>query len=88
MRKILIFASILSVLSLSVPTDLSFAGTQPKKQTVQGKAKKEGKSIKAKKKGKRTTASYKRPRYASNVNQPQEGDMLKLEGMVKDLNEQ
>jgi hypothetical protein len=27
-------------------------------------------------------------RYSYNINKPQEGDLLKLEGMVKDLNEQ
>jgi uncharacterized membrane protein len=27
-------------------------------------------------------------RYSRNINKPQEGDLLKLEGMVKDLNEQ
>jgi lipopolysaccharide export LptBFGC system permease protein LptF len=27
-------------------------------------------------------------RYSHNINKPQEGDLLKLEGMVKDLNEQ
>jgi hypothetical protein len=27
-------------------------------------------------------------RYSRNINKPQEGDLLKLEGMVKDINEQ
>jgi hypothetical protein len=27
-------------------------------------------------------------RYSRNINKPQEGELLKLEGMVKDLNEQ
>jgi hypothetical protein len=27
-------------------------------------------------------------RYSHNINKPKEGDLLKLEGMVKDLNEQ
>ncbi|ADC89188.1 hypothetical protein Thal_0554 [Thermocrinis albus DSM 14484] len=30
----------------------------------------------------------KRVRYSHNINKPQEGELLKLEGMVKDINEQ
>ncbi len=41
---------------------------------------------KLKKKTKRKV--YKRPKHAHHVNKPKEGELLKLEGMVKDLNEQ
>ncbi|MCS6998284.1 MAG: hypothetical protein N2648_04695 [Aquificaceae bacterium] len=86
MKRIALLAAIVGSLSLSVPLDLSFAGTKVKKQVVQGKAKKKVKSKVSKAKNTKTT--YKRPRYAKNINQPQEGELLKLEGMVKDLNEQ
>ncbi len=98
MRKFFFLCAILSALSLSVPTDLSFANTQTKKQVVQGKAKQVNKESLATKKGSKKTLAkgksknkkvvYKRPRYAKNINKPQEGELLKLEGMIKDLNEQ
>ncbi len=100
MRKLLFMTLFASALSLSVPIDLSFANTRTNKHVVQGKAKHVVSSSKKKaqvastssKKVKKTSTRkkvvYKRPRYASNVNKPQEGDSLKLEGMVKDLNEQ
>ncbi len=98
MRKFFFLCAILSALSLSVPTDLSFANTQTKRQVVQGKAKQVNKkSLANKKSSKKTLAKgksknkkvvYKRPRYAKNINKPQEGELLKLEGMVKDINEQ
>ncbi|MEJ7620592.1 MAG: hypothetical protein WKI46_07235 [Aquificaceae bacterium] len=98
MRKFFFLCAILSALSLSVPTDLSFANTQTKKHVVQGKAKQVKKKSLATNKGSKKTlvkgksntkkVVYKRPRYASNVNQPKEGELLKLEGMIKDLNEQ
>ncbi|MCS7307748.1 MAG: hypothetical protein NZ526_04255 [Aquificaceae bacterium] len=108
MRKFALLGMFLSVFSLSVPMNLSFASQKAKVQIGQGKtkAKLDSKKIKkvkkkentkvkldsknvkkAKKKGK-TKISYKRPRYATNINQPQEGQLLKLEGMVKDLNAQ
>ncbi|MEN3027908.1 MAG: hypothetical protein ABDH29_01495 [Aquificaceae bacterium] len=86
MKKIAVMVAMIGSLSLSVPLDLSFAGTQGKKQVVQGKAKEKVKNKLSR--GKKTKAAYKRPRYAKNINQPQEGELLKLEGMVKDLNEQ
>jgi len=98
MRKLLLITGIVSALSLSVPTDLSFANTQTKKQVVQGKAKQVNKkSLSTKKSSKKTLVKgksnnkkvvYKRPRYAKNINKPQEGELLKLEGMIKDINEQ
>ncbi|MCS7171695.1 MAG: hypothetical protein N3D14_04730 [Aquificaceae bacterium] len=81
MKRMVLLAFVLSFLSLSVPTYPSFS----KEKVVQGKAKVE-KSEKASKANKKT--AYKRPRYAKNINQPHEGDLLKLEGMVKGLNEQ
>ncbi len=98
MKKVLFLGAILSTLSLSVPTDLSFANTQTKRQVVQGKAKQVNKESLATKKGSKKTLAkgksknkkvvYKRPRYAKNINKPQEGELLKLEGMIKDINEQ
>ncbi len=98
MKKVLFLGAILSTLSLSVPTDLSFANMQTKRQVVQGKAKQVNKESLATKKGSKKTLAkgksknkkvvYKRPRYAKNINKPQEGELLKLEGMIKDINEQ
>lgn len=81
MKKIALLGLVIGLLSLSVPLEVSFAQAYHKKQVVQGKAKKAKKKVKRK-------LTYKRPRYATNINKPQEGELLKLEGMVKDLNEQ
>lgn len=88
-RALAFLVALFSVLSLSVPTDLSFASTKAKKQVVQGKAKTKAQHKKVKKTALKRTKKvvYKRPRYARNVNKPVEGEILKLEGMVKDLNE-
>ncbi|MDW8066591.1 MAG: hypothetical protein RMI50_02820 [Aquificaceae bacterium] len=92
MRKFMLLLGAVSLLSLSVPVDLSFAISSTKKQAVQGKAKQSKKAYTKKKKYKYAKAkkkvAYKKPRYASNINQPSEGELLKLEGMIKDLNEQ
>ncbi|WPM31750.1 hypothetical protein IAE16_07960 [Hydrogenobacter sp. T-2] len=101
MRKLLLITGIVSALSLSVPIDLSFANTQTKKQVVQGKAKQTSNAVKKNTQNKRVSnknanrnaskksrTARKEPRYAKNINKPQEGELLKLEGMVKDLNEQ
>ncbi|MFN4320221.1 MAG: hypothetical protein ACK4FY_07140 [Aquificaceae bacterium] len=79
MRKIALLGLMAGLLGLSLPSEISFAKSHTKKQVVYVK--------KAKKKAKKKFV-YKRPRYATNINKPQEGDLLKLEGMVKDLNEQ
>ncbi|MFN3976630.1 MAG: hypothetical protein ACK4LT_06170 [Aquificaceae bacterium] len=79
MRKIALLGLMAGLLGLSLPSEISFAKSHTKKQVVHVK--------KAKKKAKKKVV-YKRPRYATNINKPQEGDLLKLEGMVKDLNEQ
>jgi hypothetical protein len=39
-------------------------------------------------KGVKQNNKVKKVRYSHHINKPQEGDLLKLEGMVKDLNEQ
>ncbi len=88
MKKVLVLASMLSVLGLSVPIDFSFAGNETNKQVVQGKAKGVANKEKSISKKTRKKIAYKKPRYAKNVNRPQEGENLKLEGMIKDLNEQ
>ncbi|MFN3870417.1 MAG: hypothetical protein ACK4MW_02895 [Aquificaceae bacterium] len=96
MRKFALLGALLGALSLSVPLDISFAGHHKKqhhkKYVVQGKTKK---SITTKKSNKTTAQKKKtftkrknlKPRYAKNINKPQEGELLKLEGMVRDLNE-
>lgn len=78
MKKIAFISILLGLFSLSVPLE-SYAKTQTKEKVVQGKAKKKAQKKKTKK-------AY--IRHATNVNNPQEGELLKLEGMVKDLNEQ
>ena len=92
MRKFMLLLGAVSLLSLSVPVDLSFATSSTKKQAVQGKAKQSKKAYTKKKKYKYAKAkkkvAYKKPRYAGNINRPIEGELLKLEGMIKGLNEQ
>ncbi|MFN7065275.1 MAG: hypothetical protein ACK4OF_03915 [Aquificaceae bacterium] len=75
MRRLALLSVLLGALSLSVPLDLTLAKEKSEKQVVQGKAKKKSKA-------------KLKPRYAQNINRPEEGELLKLEGMVRDLNEQ
>lgn len=93
MRKTALIFVLLS-LFVSAPLFASYAEARTvKKQTtasVKTAKKQHGvKTKKAKVSNKRSKkVVYKRPRYANNVNKPQEGEVLKLEGMVKDINEQ
>jgi len=77
MRKLIfVFLSLFIFSTITLP-EPSLAATQQKKATVKSSKKK---AVTQKKKAK--------VRYSHNINKPQEGDLLKLEGMVKDLNEQ
>jgi hypothetical protein len=77
MRKLIfVFLSLFIFSTITLP-EPSLAGTHQKKASVKSSKKKSGKQ---KKKAK--------VRYSHHINKPQEGDLLKLEGMVKDLNEQ
>jgi len=76
MRKLIfVFLSLFIFSTITLP-EPSLAATQQKKATVKSSKK----AVTQKKKAK--------VRYSHNINKPQEGDLLKLEGMVKDLNEQ
>ncbi len=69
------------ILSAKVSSKKILSKVKSRNKVVQGKAKQVNKKI-------LSTVVYKRPRYAKNINKPQEGELLKLEGMIKDLNEQ
>jgi len=86
MRKLIFaFLSLFIFSTITLP-EPSFAATQQKKASVKSSnnrtAVKSSKN-KAVKQNNRTKV-----RYSHHINKPQEGDLLKLEGMVKDLNEQ
>jgi hypothetical protein len=77
MRKLIfVFLSLFIFSTITLP-EPSLAGTHQKKASVKSSKKKAGKQ------NNRTKV-----RYSHHINKPQEGDLLKLEGMVKDLNEQ
>jgi hypothetical protein len=77
MRKLIfVFLSLFIFSAITLP-EPSLAATHQKKASVKSSKKK---AVKQKKKAK--------VRYSHHINKPQEGDLLKLEGMVKDLNEQ
>ncbi|AHE95333.1 hypothetical protein THERU_00225 [Thermocrinis ruber] len=75
-KLIFVFLSLFIFSTITLP-EPSLAATQQKKTTVKSLKKK---VVKQKKRAK--------VRYSHHINKPQEGDLLKLEGMVKDLNEQ
>lgn len=62
------------------------AGKQKKKVKV--KSSRHAKKKHTKKKKNYAKRNVLKVRYSHNINKPQEGNLLKLEGMVKDLNEQ
>jgi hypothetical protein len=76
MRKLIVFLSLFIFSTITLP-EPSLAATHQKEASVKPSKKK---AVKQKKKVK--------VRYSHHINKPQEGDLLKLEGMVKDLNEQ
>jgi hypothetical protein len=95
MRKLIfIFLSLFIFSTITLP-EPSFAATQQKKASVKSSKKKVVKQkkkvkVKASRHAKKKYAKKNvlKVRYSHNINKPQEGDLLKLEGMVKDLNEQ
>uniref|UniRef100_A0A7C5X2A2 DUF5666 domain-containing protein n=1 Tax=Thermocrinis ruber TaxID=75906 RepID=A0A7C5X2A2_9AQUI len=79
MRKLIfVFLSLFIFSTITLP-EPSLAATHHKQKKVYVKSSKK-KAGKQKRKAK--------VRYSHHINKPQEGDLLKLEGMVKDLNEQ
>ena len=77
MRKLIfVFLSLFIFSAITLP-EPSLAATHQNKASVKSSKKK------AVKQNNKTKV-----RYSHHINKPQEGDLLKLEGMVKDLNEQ
>ncbi len=100
MRKLIfVFLSLFIFSTITLP-EPSLASTQQKKASVKSSVAKSSKNkanVKSSKKKTAVKPSNKKVvkqnnrvkvRYSHNINKPQEGDLLKLEGMVKDLNEQ
>ncbi len=100
MRKLaFVFLSLFIFSTITLP-EPSLAATQQKKASVKSSVAKSSKNkanVKSPKKKTAIKPSNKKVvkqnnrvkvRYSHNINKPQEGDLLKLEGMVKDLNEQ
>jgi len=104
MRKLIfVFLSLFIFSTITLP-EPSLGATQQKKTTVKSskkkavvKSSKNKANVKSPKKKTAVKPSKKKVvkqnnrvkvRYSHNVNKPQEGDLLKLEGMVKDLYEQ
>jgi hypothetical protein len=93
MRKLIfVFLSLFIFSTITLP-EPSLAATQQKKASVKSsnnraavKSSNNKASVKSSKK--KAVKQNKKVRYSHNINKPQEGDLLKLEGMVKDLNEQ
>lgn len=95
MRKLIfVFLSLFIFSTITLP-EPSFAATQQKKASVKSSnnrtavnSSKNKASVKSSKKKAVKQNNRTKVRYSHNINKPQEGDLLKLEGMVKDLNEQ
>jgi hypothetical protein len=93
-KLIFVFLSLFIFSTITLP-EPSLAATHQKKASVKSSKKK---TFKQKKKAKVKSSRHAKKRYAKknvlkvryshHINKPQEGDLLKLEGMVKDLNEQ
>ncbi|NAZ23850.1 MAG: hypothetical protein GU346_05280 [Thermocrinis sp.] len=97
MRKLIfVFLSLFIFSAITLP-EPSLAATHHKQKKVYVKSSKK-KAVKQKKKVKVKSSHHTKKKYAKknvlkvryshHINKPQEGDLLKLEGMVKDLNEQ
>jgi uncharacterized membrane protein len=93
-KLIFVFLSLFIFSTITLP-EPSLAATQQKKTSV--KSSKEKAVVKSSKNRANVKPSNKKVvkqnnrvkvRYSHNINKPQEGELLKLEGMVKDLNEQ
>jgi hypothetical protein len=97
MKKLIFVPLSLFIFSTITLPEPSLAATHHKQKKVYVKSSKE-KAVKQKKKVKVKSSLYAKKkyvkknvlkvRYSHNINKPQEGNLLKLEGMVKDLNEQ
>ncbi len=95
MRKLFfVFISLFIFSAITLP-EPSLATTQQKKASVKSsnnrtavKSSKNKASVNSSKKKTVKQNNRTKVRYSHNINKPQEGDVLKLEGMVKDLNEQ
>jgi hypothetical protein len=102
-KLIFVFLSLFIFFTITVP-EPSLAAIQQKKASVKSskdkvivKSSKNKANVKSLKKRTEVKPSNEKGvkqnnkvkvRYSHNINKPQEGDLLKLEGMVKDLNEQ
>jgi hypothetical protein len=88
-KLIFVFLSLFIFSTITLP-EPSFAGTHQKKASVKSsvKSSKNKASVKSSKKKAVKQNNRTKVRYSHHINKPQEGDLLKLEGMVKDLNEQ
>ncbi|RMH79960.1 MAG: hypothetical protein D6674_05930 [Acidobacteria bacterium] len=84
MKKLL---HMLLLISLAVFPLVSTVPVEAKQKNTSQKSYKSVK-VKAKKKTLKAKKVQVKPRYARNINKPHEGELLKLEGMVKDINEQ
>jgi hypothetical protein len=90
MRKLIfVFLSLFIFSTITLP-EPSLAATHQKKASVKSsvKSSKNKASVKSSKKKAVKQNNRTKVRYSHHINKPQEGDLLKLEGMVKDLNEQ
>jgi len=95
MKKLIFVFLSLFIFSTIILPEPSLGATHQKKASVKSskkKAVKQKKKVKVKSsrhaKKKYAKKNVLKVRYSHNINKPQEGDLLKLEGMVKDLNEQ
>jgi hypothetical protein len=88
-KLIFVFLSLFIFSTITLP-EPSLAGTHQKKASVKSsvKSSKNKASVKSSKKKAVKQNNRTKVRYSHHINKPQEGDLLKLEGMVKDLNEQ
>jgi len=93
-KLIFVFLSLFIFSTITLP-EPSLASTQQKKASVKSsnsrtavRSSKNKTSVKSSKKKAVKQNNRTKVRYSHNINKAQEGDLLKLEGMVKDLNEQ
>jgi hypothetical protein len=95
-KLIFVFLSLFIFSTITLP-EPSLAATHHKQKKVyvkssKKKASKQKKKVKVKSsrhaKKKHAKKNVLKVRYSHHINKPQEGELLKLEGMVKDLNEQ
>ena len=87
---IFVFLSLFIFSTITLPKPC-LALTQQKKRTVKSlvvKSSKNRANVKSSNKKMAKQNNRVKVRYSYNINKPQEGELLKLEGMVKDLNEQ